>query len=665
MITDNFQTMLGVKGFVEFSDNEVPALLLQSKRAGARLTRDERYVSVNRDFMRLLQPILKRVINNSLAEVWDEHSCQLLQPALRQCVTHGPQMVRGCRLQGDPFYGKMDLLLLYEQDTDTILQILFESATDKSLEEQNDELRRLRSIIDLAPVLISIKDRQSIIRLTNRLFNVLDGPDADAYLNRSVFELFPREVAEELWKNDLAVFHKGEVVEAEETVRHRDGSEHTYLTYKFPLMKSNGEVIEVCAISTDITVRKFYEAEAFEARRKAEEASRVKSDFMAHMSHEIRTPLTVIRGYADLIARKTGADPATIQHWISSVVRASKQLELIINDILDLSKVEAGVIEIDKVPLEPRQLFQELYLSFVLKAQEKNLQFQVHIQDEVPGIIMTDAMRLRQILDNLVSNALKFTEVGSVEVLVELAPDPEPLLHVWVRDTGIGLSDAEQKKLFRPFVQADGSINRKYGGTGLGLVLAKRLAQLLGGDVCIHRSARGSGTDMLVSIPVGTMQATLQPGLQPNVPGQDVECSLKLQGKRLLVVEDAEDIRELLRYFLEQHGAQVAIASCGQEALNYLDSTPCDLVLMDLQMPVMDGTQSMKIMRSRGVNSVIVAVTAHALQGEREKCLNAGFDEFLSKPIQLPQILNMVEHMLATKKADASPSIPAMSRKDH
>ncbi len=209
MITDNIHTMFGVTGFVEFSDSEVPALLLQSKRAGARLARDERYVSVNRDFTRRLQLVLKRVIKNTLADVWDEPSYQLLQPAFEQCVTQGPQMVRGCRLPDDPFHGKMDLLLLYEPETDTILQILFESPADTSLQGQNDELRRLRSIVDLAPVLISIKDRQSIIRLTNRLFNVLDGPDADAYLNRSVFELFPREVAEELWKNDLAVFHKG------------------------------------------------------------------------------------------------------------------------------------------------------------------------------------------------------------------------------------------------------------------------------------------------------------------------------------------------------------------------------------------------------------------------------------------------------------------------
>jgi PAS domain S-box-containing protein len=644
-----------VTGFVEFAEGEVPLLLAQSGRAGARLTRDERYLSVNKDFKTLLQTTLPRVLVNTLAELWETSSYQRIKPAFADCQMQGPQMVRACRLQDDPFRRSFDLLLMSEPNTNSILQIFFEDGKDSGRDECRDELRRLRSIVHLAPVLISIKDRQGIIRLTNRLFGVLDGPEAEDYVSRSVFELFPREVAENLWKNDLAVFYKGEVIEVEECVRHRDGSEHTYLTYKFPLTHANGEITEVCAISTDITARKYYEQQAFEAVRKAEEANRVKSDFLAHMSHEIRTPLTVIRGYADLIARKTEAEQTTIRHWISSVMRASKQLELIINDILDLSKVEAGIVEIDKAPVDLHQLLHELHFSFALKAQEKNLDFRVHIHDAVPAIVVTDALRLRQVLDNLVSNALKFTDAGSVDISVELASDTsKPRLHLWVRDTGIGLSDEEQKKLFQPFIQADGSITRRFGGTGLGLVLAKRLAQLLGGDVRIHRSAPHAGTDMLVNIPVNELHQAPAPASTSTSVSLEVDSSQELRSRRLLIVEDAEDIRELLRYVLAQHGALVETAGSGEEALTQLAAYPFDLVLMDLQMPALDGMQTMKILRDRGFPGAVVAITAHALHGEREKCLKAGFDEFLSKPIHLPQVLNLIGNILATKKADAN-----------
>jgi CheY-like chemotaxis protein/anti-sigma regulatory factor (Ser/Thr protein kinase) len=271
--------------------------------------------------------------------------------------------------------------------------------------------------------------------------------------------------------------------------------------------------------------------------------------------------------------------------------------------------------------------------------------------------MVSDGLRLRQVLDNLVSNALKFTDQGSVRIVVDLAVSAKgPQLHIRVCDTGIGLSEEEQKKLFQPFVQADGSITRRYGGTGLGLVLARRLAQLLGGDVRIDRSAPQQGTDMLVIMPIGDMNQSPRPMAMPSVSCPDLDSSQKLCGRRLLIVEDAEDIRELLRYFLMQHGALMETACLGEEALARMEEQSFDGVLMDLQMPVLDGMQTMTAMRARGFRGVIVAVTAHTLQGEREKCLKAGFDEFLSKPIQLPQVLNLLEHLLATKRAAANPN---------
>jgi PAS domain S-box-containing protein len=640
----------------EFADEDVPTLLAQCGRPAARLARNGDYVALTHDFTRLLASMLQPQRPLTLQELWDKDCYEMrIQTAFARCQSEGPQMVRACRLKGDPARRSLDLLFLMEAGKDEVLQILFEDHTERLHSEAQDELQRLRSIIDLAPVLISIKDRHSIIRLTNRMFDVLDGPKAEDYVNRSVFDVFPRDVAERLWKNDLAVFHTGAMIEDEEKVRHRDGIEHTYLTYKFPLITSNGVITEVCAISIDITVRKYYEQQAFEAMRKAEEANRVKSDFLAHMSHEIRTPLTIIRGYADLIARKHEADPARIRTWINSVVRASQQLELIINDILDLSKVEAGVVELHKHPTDLQQLLQDLHHSFALRAQEKNINFHVIIRDQVPTMIVTDALRLRQVLDNLVSNALKFTEKGSVELVVELAPSSEPRLQLWVRDTGIGLSADEQKKLFQPFVQADGSITRKYGGTGLGLTLAKRLAELLGGDVGIHRSEPHVGTEMLVTIPLEEYQPQAASTDSDASAGSDADVRSILQGRRLLLVEDAEDIRELLRYILVQQGALVDTVVDGVEALDRINAEPFDLVLMDLQMPVLDGMHTMMTMRARDFRGCIVAVTAHALQGERERCLKAGFDGFLSKPLQLPELFNLIGQIMPVNRAETNP----------
>jgi PAS domain S-box-containing protein len=652
---DKGQTSLCVTGFAEFAGPDLPPLLSQSGRAGARLSRDEHYRAVNRDFNSLIQTTVPQVFGRMLHDLWERPSLERLRTGFEDCAAQGPQMVRACQLRGDPLKRKFDLLFVHESEADTILQLLFPAVEAAEPDDTQDELRRLRSVIDLAPALISIKDRHGVIRLTNRLFGILNGPEPEEYVNRSVFELFPPEIAAELWKNDWAVFTSGQMVEAEETVMHRDGSEHIYLTYKYPLLKKGGEVIEVCAISTDITARKYYEGQAFEAMRKAEDANRVKSDFLAHMSHEIRTPLTVIRGYADIMARKTDADAGMMRSWISSVMRASKQLERIVNDILDLSKVEAGITEITKSPVDLRQLILDLQQSFMLKAMEKNLSLAVEVRDSVPPWIRTDAMRLRQVLDNLVSNALKFTDLGSITITVERSPESEELLCIWVRDTGIGLSEKEQSKLFQPFVQADDSINRKYGGTGLGLVLARRLAQLLGGDVRIHRSAPQRGTDMLVLIATGDAREDVALIPAAGCPGGGWDPEQKLRGCSLLIVEDAPDIRELLRTFLMQHGAHVETASSGQDALMCMKQKMFDGVLMDLQMPILDGMQTMKVLRASGFQGVVMAVTAHALQGEREKCLQAGFDEFVTKPLQMPELIETIGYTLASKRAGTIP----------
>ncbi len=433
----------------------------------------------------------------------------------------------------------------------------------------------------------------------------------------------------------------------------------TYLTYKFPLKESNGTTTEVCAISIDITVRKFFEHLAIEEKLKAEEASQVKSNFLANMSHEIRTPLTVIRGYAEIIARKNAELKGPIAQWISSIVRSSQQLELIINDILNLAKVEAGKIDIELCPVDILQLVNDLKINFSLKAEEKNILLRFQIKNSIPSHIETDPLRLKQILANLISNAIKFTENGCVDVILEAKPSSlhQQVLIFSIQDTGIGMSQEQQEKLFQPFSQADSSITRRFGGTGLGLVLSKRLAQLLGGDVFIQSSAPQTGTVIVTHIHPGRLENCTWIS---DIPANDIargteaiesqdECLL-LQ-LRILIVEDAPDIQALLKHLLHQQGAQVEMANHGLEALSLLEAQSFDLIVMDIQMPVMDGIQATRILRAQGYGGPIMAITAHALQGEREKCMQAGFDDYLIKPLHVPQVLSTMQR-LAKKGKD-------------
>lgn len=641
------------------SSDESSPIIEKSLHPAAILDHEGVYLRYNQHFAQLLEKLSEHRTGLRLADLW-QTTCleQKLKPAWDLCLEGGAQFAVDCTLKSPSIRNSFHIALLPDPTlagkSQRIIQILHANPKDDlHFQTIETQLRRYRSIIDLAPALISIKDYQGVICLANRMFEVLDGPTPEEYVDRTVFELFPIEIAQALWANDLAVFQNGQVVEAEEQVRHKDGTLHTYLTYKFPLKESNGVTTEVCAISIDITARKFYEKQAIDEKMKAEEASRVKSDFLANMSHEIRTPLTVIRGYAEIIAKKSPDHKGQLAHWISSIVRSSQQLEMIINDILNLAKVEAGKIDIELCPVDLMQLVNDLKDNFAIKALEKNIYLRFQIKSSVPTSIETDPHRLTQILANLIGNAIKFTENGGVDVILEVnsSPSHQQAMIFSIQDTGIGMSAEQREKLFQPFSQADGSITRRFGGTGLGLVLSKRLAQLLGGDVFIQSSTPQTGTVIVAHIDPGTLKNCTWITEIPaeNIAGiEEVIVSpqeLLLRDLRILIVEDAPDIQALLHHILHQQGAQVEVANHGQEALSLLKSQSYDLIVMDNQMPVMDGIQATKILRAEGYDGPIIAITAHALQGEREKCLQAGFDEYLTKPLDVSQVISSIQRL--------------------
>ncbi|MCX6109867.1 MAG: ATP-binding protein [Proteobacteria bacterium] len=382
-------------------------------------------------------------------------------------------------------------------------------------------------------------------------------------------------------------------------------------------------------------------AEADAARELAAEASQAKSHFIANMSHEIRTPLGAVIGFADLL-QHSEPSAADRTFYLDAIKRNGHLLASIINDILDLSKIEAGKIEIDLQPVSVSQVLQDVTCFLKIQAEDKGVKLSMHLDESIPAHIVTDALRLRQILLNIVGNAVKFTSRGEVDVRIHSVVLPgqgNAQLAFTVTDTGCGVSPEQADKLFAAFTQADVTTTRKFGGTGLGLALSRRMARLLGGDVKLVASRPGHGSSFVVTIalveaPAGTAElskAEDQRRLQkPAKMSPQQGC---LPGVRVLVVDDSADNRLLLNRILLGAGAKVDMAENGQEALDRIGECKYDMVLMDLQMPVMDGYEANERLRQQGYRTPVIALTAHALREERQLCLDKGFTDHIGKPV--------------------------------
>jgi two-component system sensor histidine kinase/response regulator len=389
--------------------------------------------------------------------------------------------------------------------------------------------------------------------------------------------------------------------------------------------------------------------EMLQLKDEAERASRAKSEFLANMSHEIRTPMTAILGFADLLLTEgdiSRAPPHRIEA-LRTIQRNGEHLLALINDILDLSKIEVGKVGVESISCSPRQLLDDVGSLMRLRAQERNLSLIIESEGLLPATIQSDPTRLRQILVNLVGNAIKFTDQGWVRVVARFVAGPEPLLKIDVVDTGSGMTAEQQQKLFRPFTQADMSTTRKFGGTGLGLTISRRLAQMLGGDVTIVESTPGVGTTFRLTVRA-VQPVFLEPSeaTQSTTPAEAPKpFNDKLPpGCRILLAEDGLDNQRLISTILKKAGAEVTVVDNGQAAQQTAleaeaAGSPFDVVLMDMQMPIMDGYAATTSLRTHGYTRPIIALTAHAMSGDREKCLAAGCTDYATKPINRRQFL--------------------------
>jgi signal transduction histidine kinase/ActR/RegA family two-component response regulator len=383
-------------------------------------------------------------------------------------------------------------------------------------------------------------------------------------------------------------------------------------------------------------------AELEAARQAAEAAARAKSEFLANMSHELRTPLTAILGHSEMLRQDGDLDRAPEDRLRSllAIQTSGEHLLTLINDVLDLSKIEAGGMGVEELPTDLGELLAGLEAMLGPRASERGLELRVEFATALARRVITDPTRLRQILINLVGNALKFTEQGSVRLIVGLSEDGQRLCFE-VEDTGRGLSPEQAQRLFAPFMQADNSVGRIHGGTGLGLALSSRLGRMLGGEVSLLRSAPGQGSTFLVELPYRPLaDSPLISGLEQLASTRPTQRPKEPLHGRVLLVEDNPVNRCLFETLLTQVGLTVVAAEDGQRALELVaEQAAFDLILTDLQMPVLDGYGLIERLRAAGHRTPLVALTANALAEERERCRRLGCDDFLTKPIQAAALL--------------------------
>ena len=396
-----------------------------------------------------------------------------------------------------------------------------------------------------------------------------------------------------------------------------------------------------------------------ELHKMAQIAARAKSAFLANMSHEIRTPLTAIIGFAETLLTEgdiTEAPPQRIEA-INTIIRNGRHLQQIIADILDLSKIEADKLEVERIAFSPAQLVADVEQMMRIRADARKLPLLVEYAGPIPETIQNDPTRLRQILINLLGNAIKFTNDGSVRLILQMAEQSKdgPMLQFEVVDTGIGMTADEIAKLFQPFHQADNSTTRRFGGTGLGLAICKRLSEKLGGTIGVE-SRPGHGSTFRVCISTGSLDGVAMlenPAEGVTTTPEPVDDLASHGGNleldtRVLLVEDAPDVQRLISFMLTKAGAEVVTAENGQIGVElataaWKSGCPFDVILMDMQMPVLDGYQATGKLRAEGYPGPIVALTAHTMAGQRQECLDAGCDDYVAKPIKLHQLLGVVE----------------------
>lgn len=523
------------------------------------------------------------------------------------------------------------------------------------------EQEMLRTLIDNVPDLMYVKDSNSRFVVANAaVARKMGAATPQELLGKSDFDFYSQEIAAPFYKDEQSLIQSGQALLArEETCLGHDGGLTHLLTTKVGLRNRDGRIVGIVGIGRDITERKRAEAEMEKARSAAELASRAKSEFLANMSHEIRTPLNGIVGMTDL-ALETELTSEQ-REYLETVKLSADALLTVINDILDFSKIEAGKVELEMDNFDLRDSLEATMKTLSLRADEKGLELLCEIAPEVPDIVFGDSCRLRQIVVNLIGNATKFTDEGEVALKVSIdSSDGEyRIVHFTVSDTGIGIAPEKQKIIFDPFMQADTSTTRKYGGTGLGLTISSRLIALMGGRIWVE-SELGRGTIFHFTARFKTADASI-------VRVGEIAPAEILRGVRVLVVDDNRTNRRILQGMLKHWEMISTSVEGGDEALQELaecwrTGTPYGLILTDMHMPHMDGFTLIERVRQRPEWSAatIMMLTSAGHKGDAARCKELGISAYLLKPIRQSELREAIARVLGAREQTGA--IPLITR---
>ncbi|MEM7228790.1 MAG: ATP-binding protein [Planctomycetota bacterium] len=529
------------------------------------------------------------------------------------------------------------------------------------LQDQTRELDSYLAGVDAATIVV-VTDLDGTITSVNDNFCALSGYAREELTGQNPRILSSGRHSAAFFDAMFETISSGRLFRDRIQNRARDGSIFWLDMTIVPLLGNDGLPVQYVALSVDMTQLKMAELELRDAMVSAKAANRAKTEFLANMSHEIRTPMNAILGYTELLDGPTDASlPIELHHeYLATIRRNGDHLLAIINDILDISKIEDGTMTVESIDVDPIQILQGAISLMGVKARAKGLELNASFCTPIPTTIASDPVRLRQILVNVIGNGIKFTEVGSVTVIVRHDHDAEQLTFD-VKDTGIGIDAECIDDLFDPFSQADTSTTRRFGGTGLGLGISRRLATILGGTITVD-SQPGQGSTFSISVSTGDTRDV--PHMTPEEAGKVVvssrprrestlhESGPALQGKRILLIEDGPDNQRLIAFHLRKAGADVTVADNGDAGVRLLTQaasidgaliapSPFDLILTDMQMPVMDGYDATRLLRRKGCTLPIIALTAHAMDGDEARCLDAGCDTYATKPIDRDSLIEV------------------------
>ena len=532
----------------------------------------------------------------------------------------------------------------------------------------------VRSALDTLAEGLVVMDKKERIVLANQAIAGIVGRTSDDLMGRRVGELdwvhadgtaFPQD--EFPWRAAMAdgCARTNDIV----LLRDVEGDIRTFIVNCSPVLGSNGSPGGVLISLDDVTALEENKAELSVAKEAAEAANQAKSDFLANMSHEIRTPMTAILGFTEVLKRGYVTDEQNRNKYLDTIRSSGEHLLQLINDVLDLSKVESGNLELEQIRFAPHAVIQEVVTTLDVKAQEKGIALNFEVDGSTPESVLSDPTRLRQIATNLLSNAIKFTETGAVTVMVGLREQGDQAhFMLSVNDSGIGLPETSYESIFDEFVQADTSVTRRFGGTGLGLPISRRFARMMGGDIAVS-SVPNEGSTFTLLIDPGpldgmTMLSAADVRAATVVTAATESDCWEFPPARILVVDDGEENRELLTLVLENVGLVVETAENGQVGVDKTRAEAFDLILLDMQMPVMDGYTAAGVLRREQFAKPIIALTANAMKGFERKCLDAGCSGYLTKPIDIDHLIETLAVLLGgtRKQGTANRELPETTR---